>query len=57
MSRVVEGPEAALGDMYRYTNYSITVAASTRAGLGTASPPIVCATDMDGKNTYETLYI
>jgi len=51
VSRVVEGPSAAIGDLHRYTNYSIQVAASTRAGVGSNSDRIMCPTDMDGEQT------
>ena len=49
VSRVVEGPSTALGDLHKFTNYSVSVAASTRAGLGVASESIICSTDMDGE--------
>ena len=50
MSHVVHSTTTSLGDLHRYTNYSVTVAASTRAGTGLVSDVIVCATDMDGRS-------
>ncbi|XP_068213179.1 cell adhesion molecule Dscam2-like isoform X2 [Palaemon carinicauda] len=46
-SRIVNGQSATIGDLERYTNYSITVAAATRAGIGVPSEPINCATEED----------
>ncbi|XP_069937284.1 cell adhesion molecule Dscam2-like, partial [Cherax quadricarinatus] len=46
-SRIVTGQSATVGDLERYTNYSVTVAASTSAGVGVASQPINCATEED----------
>ncbi|KAK8719033.1 hypothetical protein OTU49_014287, partial [Cherax quadricarinatus] len=46
-SRVVTGQNTIVGDLERYTNYSVSVAASTRAGLGVASHPVNCATEED----------
>ena len=48
-SRVVAGQSSSLVDLERFTNYSITVAASTKAGLGVASNSITCATEEDGE--------
>ncbi|XP_076065783.1 cell adhesion molecule Dscam2-like isoform X4 [Oratosquilla oratoria] len=46
-SRVVTGLSTTLGDLARHTNYSISVAASTRAGTGVPSQPLVCTTEED----------
>lgn len=48
-SRVVNGPSATIGDLERHTNYSVTVAAATSAGVGAASRPVNCATEEDGE--------
>ena len=48
-SRVVNGPSATIGDLERHTNYSVSVAAATSAGVGAASRPINCATEEDGE--------
>ncbi|XP_042865020.1 Down syndrome cell adhesion molecule-like protein Dscam2 [Penaeus japonicus] len=46
-SRIVNGQSATVGDLERYTNYSVTVAAATRAGVGVSSQAVVCATEED----------
>ena len=51
-SRVVASLSTSLNDLQRFTNYSITVAASTKAGVGVASDAVICATEEDGKCDY-----
>ncbi|KAG7165542.1 Down syndrome cell adhesion molecule-like protein 2-like 10, partial [Homarus americanus] len=46
-SRIVNGQSATVGDLERFTNYSVTVAAATSAGVGVASHPVNCATEED----------
>ncbi|KAK7069519.1 hypothetical protein SK128_017932, partial [Halocaridina rubra] len=46
-SRIVNGQSATIGDLERYTNYSVSVAASTKAGVGMSSKPVNCATEED----------
>ncbi|XP_069167807.1 cell adhesion molecule Dscam2 isoform X2 [Procambarus clarkii] len=46
-SVVSEGQRATLAGLFPWTNYSLTVSASTRAGEGTPSHAIVCTTDQD----------
>ncbi|ROT64498.1 putative Down syndrome cell adhesion molecule-like protein Dscam2 [Penaeus vannamei] len=46
-SVVSEGLRATLAGLRPWTNYSVSVAASTRAGEGLASLPLVCTTDQD----------
>ncbi|XP_037792633.1 Down syndrome cell adhesion molecule-like protein Dscam2 [Penaeus monodon] len=46
-SVVSEGLRATLAGLRPWTNYSVSVAASTRAGEGVASLPLVCTTDQD----------
>ncbi|XP_071527560.1 cell adhesion molecule Dscam2-like isoform X6 [Panulirus ornatus] len=46
-SRIVNGQSATVGDLQQYTNYSVTVAAATSAGVGVASHPVNCATEED----------
>ncbi|XP_047741073.1 Down syndrome cell adhesion molecule-like protein Dscam2 [Hyalella azteca] len=46
-SMSVQSTSATLTELHRYTNYSVRVAAATRAGLGAASSDILCVTDMD----------
>ena len=41
--------ETTLTGLNEYTNYSITVLASTSKGVGNASKPIIVITDEDGK--------
>lgn len=40
---------AQLDNLRPWTNYSVTVAASTRAGQGVASTPLICTTHQDGE--------
>lgn len=49
MTRVVGGLEETVGGLLPWTNYSVTVAARTRAGAGVTSPDLVCTTKEDGK--------
>ncbi|XP_071517137.1 cell adhesion molecule Dscam2-like [Panulirus ornatus] len=46
-SVVSEGLRATLAGLTPWTNYSVSVAASTRAGEGTPSHAIICTTDQD----------
>ncbi|XP_063589130.1 cell adhesion molecule Dscam2-like [Penaeus indicus] len=46
-SVVSEGLRATLAGLRPWTNYSVSVAASTRAGEGVASLPLVCTTDQE----------
>lgn len=48
---VSDGVRATLAGLTPWTNYTITVAASTRAGEGMASHSLVCTTDQDGEGT------
>ena len=52
-TKVVSAPttHATLTDLNEYTNYSITVFASTIKGDGNLSEPIVVITDEDSKQT------
>lgn len=50
-SMVSEGIRTTLTSLTPWTNYTISVAASTRAGEGVASQGIVCTTDQDGEST------
>ncbi len=43
-----EGEAVELEGLDTYTNYSVTVAAFTRAGRGVASRQVFCSTDEDG---------
>lgn len=44
-----KGLRAQLDNLRPWTNYSVSVAASTRAGQGVASEALVCTTHQDGK--------
>lgn len=44
-----KGLRAQLENLRPWTNYSVSVAASTRAGQGVASEPLVCTTHQDGE--------
>ncbi|XP_066948108.1 cell adhesion molecule Dscam2-like isoform X4 [Macrobrachium rosenbergii] len=46
-SMVSEGLRATLTALLPWTNYSVTVAASTRAGEGVSSLPLICTTNQD----------
>lgn len=46
---VTEGQQASLKGLQPWTNYSVTVAASTGAGQGVTSTPLTCTTQQDGK--------
>ncbi|KAK4288092.1 hypothetical protein Pmani_038864, partial [Petrolisthes manimaculis] len=46
-SVVDDGQRATLNNLTPWTNYSLSVAASTRAGEGVASHPIICTTNQD----------
>ena len=50
-TKVVDSPsnEATLTGLNEYTNYSITVSASTLKGGGNVSAPIIVITDEDSK--------
>ena len=48
-SQETEGEMLELDGLHTFTNYSIRVAAITRAGRGKASPQIFCKTAEDGK--------
>ncbi|ROT77750.1 Down syndrome cell adhesion molecule isoform, partial [Penaeus vannamei] len=48
---------ATVGDLERYSNYSVTVAAATRAGVGVSSPPVVCATEEDVPQAPRTIKV
>nr|XP_027210564.1 Down syndrome cell adhesion molecule-like protein Dscam2 [Penaeus vannamei] len=56
-SRIVNGQSATVGDLERYSNYSVTVAAATRAGVGVSSPPVVCATEEDVPQAPRTIKV
>ncbi len=45
-----EGESVELQGLETYTNYSVTVAAFTRAGGGVASQQVFCSTEEDGEN-------
>ncbi|KAK3861972.1 hypothetical protein Pcinc_032114, partial [Petrolisthes cinctipes] len=47
VTRVVGGLEETVGGLLPWTNYSVTVAARTRAGAGVTSPDLVCTTKED----------
>ena len=47
---VVKQKTTVLTGLHPWTNYSIRVSASTRAGEGKFSKPIHCITHQDGKN-------
>lgn len=47
--RITAELRTAIGNLRPFTNYSMTVAASTRAGIGLASDPLTCATEEDGR--------
>lgn len=49
ISRKTSGREESVGGLRAWTNYSVTVAAVTRAGVGVASPDLTCTTREDGK--------
>ena len=51
MTEVVDAPttQATLRGLNEYTNYSITVFASTSKGRGNFSEPIIVITDEDSK--------
>ncbi|XP_045105879.1 Down syndrome cell adhesion molecule-like protein Dscam2 isoform X1 [Portunus trituberculatus] len=42
-----DGQQATLDSLTPWTNYSVTVAAFTRAGQGVSSPAIICTTEQD----------
>ena len=44
--------QATLTGLHEYTNYSITVFASTAKGGGNVSTPIIVVTDEDSKSKY-----
>ena len=46
---MTSGREESVGGLRAWTNYSVTVAAVTRAGVGVASPDLTCTTREDGK--------
>lgn len=46
---MTSGQEESVGGLRAWTNYSVTVAAVTRAGVGVASPDLTCTTREDGK--------
>ncbi|XP_037800321.1 Down syndrome cell adhesion molecule-like protein Dscam2 [Penaeus monodon] len=56
-ARIVNGQSATVGDLERYTNYSVTVAAATRAGVGVSSQPVVCATEEDVPQAPRTIKV
>ncbi|KAK8403945.1 hypothetical protein O3P69_000181 [Scylla paramamosain] len=47
ISRMTSGREESVGGLRAWTNYSVTVAAVTRAGVGLASPDLTCTTRED----------
>ncbi|XP_071546322.1 cell adhesion molecule Dscam2-like isoform X3 [Panulirus ornatus] len=47
LTRMTNGREESVGGLRPWTNYSVTVAAVTRAGAGVASPDLTCTTRED----------
>ena len=53
-SVVSEQQTSILTGLEPWSNYSISVAASTKAGEGVTSSPTVCTTDEDGEFNVKT---
>ncbi|XP_037792808.1 Down syndrome cell adhesion molecule-like protein Dscam2 [Penaeus monodon] len=49
--RMTSGREESVGGLRAWSNYTVTVAAVTRAGAGVSSPDLICTTREDARNT------
>lgn len=47
--RMTNGREESVGGLRAWSNYTVTVAAVTRAGAGVSSPDLICTTREDGQ--------
>lgn len=51
-TRITTATEEVVGGLTPWTNYSVSVAAHTQAGLGIASQELLCTTREDGTKLF-----